>query len=181
MRVLLANRGFRYLLAGQFLSLIAPWCQRTMVLIWVFALTQSGTGVSLMGLAEALPMLLLAPVAGVFVDRWDRGRTMTLVVLVQAVVLLPLLTVQGASGVWVILPGHQRSVAVLPVGNCALPVGKRLPLSDRRGSRWPHCDPLDSIAASCRRTRDAKRQRGLSRDTTDGGGCGGVMTRRRAN
>ncbi|HEY8741454.1 MAG TPA: MFS transporter, partial [Chloroflexota bacterium] len=103
MLALFGNRGFRYLLAGQFLSLIAPWCQRTMVLIWVFALTKSGTGVSLMGLAEALPMLLLAPVAGVFVDRWDRGRTMTLVVLVQAVVLLPLLTVQGLSGVWVIL------------------------------------------------------------------------------
>jgi predicted MFS family arabinose efflux permease len=100
---LLQNRGFRYLLAGQFLSLVAPWCQRTMVLIWVYALTKSGTGVSLMGLSEALPLLLLSPVAGVFVDRWDRGRTMTLVVLLQAVLLLPLLLVQGASGFWLIL------------------------------------------------------------------------------
>lgn len=103
MLALLRNQGFRYLLAGQFLSLLAPWCQRTMVLIWVYALTKSGTGVSLMGLAEALPLLLLAPVAGVFVDRWDRGRTMTLVVLVQALLLLPLLVVQGPGGFWIIL------------------------------------------------------------------------------
>jgi hypothetical protein len=46
---LLQNRGFRYLLAGQFLSLVAPWCQRTMVLIWVYALTKSGTGVTSWG------------------------------------------------------------------------------------------------------------------------------------
>lgn len=74
-----------------------------MVLIWVYALTKSGVGVSLVGLSEALPLLLLAPVAGVFVDRWDRGRTMTVVVAVQAVLLLPLLAVRGASGFWVIL------------------------------------------------------------------------------
>jgi predicted MFS family arabinose efflux permease len=74
-----------------------------MVLIWVYALTKSGTGVSLMGLAEALPLLLLAPVAGVFVDRWDRGRTMMLVVLVQALLLLPLLLVRGPGGFWLIL------------------------------------------------------------------------------
>ena len=103
MRQLLANRGLRSLLAGQSLLLFALWCQRTMVLIWAFALTNSGTGVSLVGLSEALPMLLLAPVAGVFVDRWDRNRTMAGVVVVQAVLLLPLLTVHGADGFWTIL------------------------------------------------------------------------------
>lgn len=74
-----------------------------MVLIWVYALTKSGTGVSLVGLSEALPLLLLAPVAGVFVDRWDRSRTMAVVVVVQGLVLLPLLTVRGAGGFWTIL------------------------------------------------------------------------------
>src|SRR5579859_2746746 len=88
---LLRNRGFVFLLSGSFLSLLAPWCQRTAVLIWVYQLTHSGVGVSLVGLAEALPILVMAPVAGVFVDRWDRSRTMTGVVLVQAILLLPLL------------------------------------------------------------------------------------------
>lgn len=103
MRQLLVNRGLRCLLAGQLLLLFALWCQRTMVLIWAFALTKSGTGVSIVGLAEALPMLLLAPAAGVFVDRWDRGRTMAAVVVAQAICLLPLLAVQGAAGFWIIL------------------------------------------------------------------------------
>jgi predicted MFS family arabinose efflux permease len=73
------------------------------VLIWAFALTKSGTGVSLVGLSEALPLLLLGPVAGVFVDRWDRGRTMAVVVVAQALFLLPLLAVRGAGGFWIIL------------------------------------------------------------------------------
>lgn len=100
---LLRDRGFLYLLGGSFLSLLAPWCQRTAVLIWVYQLTGSGVGVSLVGLAEALPLLVMAPIAGVFVDRWDRSRTMTSVVLVQAALMLPLLLVRDASGIPIIL------------------------------------------------------------------------------
>lgn len=123
---LLRNRGFLALLGGFFLSLLAPWCQRTMVLIWVYALTGSGVGVSLVGLAEALPLLLLAPVAGVFVDRWHRARTMATVVVIQAVLLLPLLAVHDRGGMPIILVVtlliNAASQFFQPAAGAALPV-----------------------------------------------------------
>jgi MFS family permease len=88
---LLHNRGFVLLWSGQFLGILADWSLRTAVLIWVYKLTRSGVAVSLVGLAEALPLLALAPVAGVFVDRWSRAYTMAGAVLARVVLLLPLL------------------------------------------------------------------------------------------
>jgi MFS family permease len=88
-----AGAGFARLWTGQFLSLLADWSLRAMLLIWVYTLTRSGALVSLVGVAEALPLLLVAPFAGAFVDRWHRARTMTGVVLARAILVLPLLAV----------------------------------------------------------------------------------------
>lgn len=95
MSALLRNRGFRLLWTGQFLAILADWTLRTMLLIWVYQLTHSGVAMSFVGLAEALPLLLLAPVAGVFVDRWSRAATMAIAVVARALLLLPLLAVQS--------------------------------------------------------------------------------------
>ena len=100
---LLHNRGFVLLWSGQFLGILADWSLRTAVLIWVYKLTRSGVAVSLVGLAEALPLLALAPVAGVFVDRWSRAYTMAGAVLARVVLLLPLLAVTSRAGLPVIL------------------------------------------------------------------------------
>ncbi len=93
MRALLHHRGFVRLWIGQFLSLLADWSLRAMLLIWVYTLTHSGEMVSLVGLAEALPLLVLAPIAGAIVDRRHRAHTMAGVVLARAVLVLPLLAV----------------------------------------------------------------------------------------
>jgi MFS family permease len=123
---LLRLRAFRLLLAGFFLSALAPWAQRTAVLIWVFSLTHSGVMVSLVGLMEALPLLVLAPVAGVFVDRWSRSRTMAGAVLCQAAMLVPLLLVHDRSGIWIImlvtLLVNSASQFFMPAANAAIPV-----------------------------------------------------------
>lgn len=100
---LLRVPGFRLLLAGFFLSAVAPWAGRTAILIWAYSLTHSGVTVSLVGLMEALPFLVLAPVAGVLVDRWSRARTMACAALCQGAVMLPLLLVHDASGLWLLL------------------------------------------------------------------------------
>lgn len=95
---LLHNRGFGCLLVGHFLSALAPMTQRTAVLLWAYALTGSGAAVGLVGVAEGLAVIALAPVAGVLVNRWSRARTMVGVVLVRAALLLPLLGVRDATG-----------------------------------------------------------------------------------
>ena len=123
---LLHNRGFVLLWSGQFLGILADWSLRTMVLIWVYGLTRSDVAVSLVGLAEALPLLALAPVAGVFVDRWSRSRTMASSVLVRATLLLPLLAVSGRTGFPLILAvtfcANAASQFFMPAASAALPV-----------------------------------------------------------
>ena len=122
---LLRERGFALLWGGQFLGVLADWSLRTLLLIWVYALTRSGVAVSLVGLAEALPLLLLAPVAGVFVDRWSRAATMAGSVLARAALLLPLLIVTDRAGLPIILAVTLLANAALqfflPAASAAIP------------------------------------------------------------
>ena len=108
------------------MSGLADSSLRPLVLIWVYTLTRSATTVSLVGLAEALPLLALAPFAGVFVDRWSRARTMAGAVSVRAVVILPLLLVTTGAGVplivVVVLGANAASQFFQPAVSAALPV-----------------------------------------------------------
>jgi MFS family permease len=55
-------------------------------------------------LAASIPNIVLGSIAGVFVDRWDRKRTMVITSLLLALALLPLplLLVRTADRVWII-------------------------------------------------------------------------------
>ena len=88
----LINRNFTLLVLGQGISSMGDFVYSTTLLIWVFALGGSAAAVSGVLVAQALPMFVLGPVAGVFVDRWHRLRTMLSSDLTRAVIaLLPLL------------------------------------------------------------------------------------------
>jgi dTMP kinase len=79
-RSLLRNRSFRSLAAATFLSSMGDWIG----FLAIIALTADILGptraaafaVSGVMIARVIPSLLLGPVAGVFVDRWDRRRVM---------------------------------------------------------------------------------------------------------
>jgi MFS family permease len=49
-----------------------------------------------------VPAIVLGSVAGVFVDRWDRKRTMVVANILLSVALLPLLLVRSADQVWIV-------------------------------------------------------------------------------
>ncbi|MDQ2741503.1 MAG: MFS transporter [Chloroflexota bacterium] len=100
---LFRSRGFLLLWSGQLLVTFASWALRTVLLIWVYGLAHSGVAVSIVGLAEAAPLLLLAPIGGVLVDRWHRAFTMAGATLLSAVLLLPLLTVTTVGGLPLII------------------------------------------------------------------------------
>jgi MFS family permease len=54
-----------------------------------------------MFVAGALPRVLFGSLAGVFVDRWDRKRTMIVSDLLRAVVLLPILFASSEATLWI--------------------------------------------------------------------------------
>lgn len=100
---LLCNRSFVLLWLGQMLGVLADWALRALLLIWVFHLTGSGVAVSLVGVAAIAPMLIVGPVAGVFVDRWHRAYTMSGAMLVRGGLVMLLTLVHGRSGLIAIL------------------------------------------------------------------------------
>ena len=72
--------------------------RRARLPVAVYELTGSALATGGVLIANKLAALALGSVAGVFVDRWDRQRTMVVANLVRAPLLLLLLAVDSADG-----------------------------------------------------------------------------------
>jgi MFS family permease len=81
----LASRNFRLFFSGQSVSLVGTWITRIATSWLVYRLTGSALLLGVVGFCGQIPTLLLAPVAGVLVDRWDRHR---ILLITQALSLL---------------------------------------------------------------------------------------------
>ncbi len=101
----LKHRNFRLFFFGQGVSLIGTWMQQVAMLWLVYRLTGSPFLLGLVGFCTQVPSLLLAPLAGVFTDRWHLHRTIVVtqsLAMFQAAVLL-VLTMTGVVAVWHII------------------------------------------------------------------------------
>lgn len=96
------NRSFMALWLGQTVSFIGDYFLFLAVPIMVEKLTGSALQVGLAFISSALPMLLLGPVAGVFVDRWDRKRTMIVADALRALLVLVCMVVRSPDQVWIL-------------------------------------------------------------------------------
>jgi MFS family permease len=97
---LLINRGFALLFTGSTISFIGDYVFNTTLVLWIAAVLLKGQtwaplAVSGGLIAAALPVLLVGPLAGVFVDRWDKRRTAVTVLLIQAIAVTSLLPLAG--------------------------------------------------------------------------------------
>ncbi|HSB54328.1 MAG TPA: MFS transporter [Gemmatimonadales bacterium] len=72
----LRHRNYRLFFAGQSLSLVGTWITRIATSWLIYRLTGSALLLGVLGFCGQIPTLFLAPVAGVFVDRWDRHRVL---------------------------------------------------------------------------------------------------------
>jgi MFS family permease len=99
---LLRRRDFGLLWAGGLISETGDWFLLVGLPVWVFQVTGSSLVTATVFLVGLLPSLVIGPLAGVLVDRWDRRRTLVAVSLAQAVFLLPLLAVDGPDHLWVV-------------------------------------------------------------------------------
>jgi MFS family permease len=98
----LRQRNFGLLWWAGLISLAGDWMLRIALPIYVYQLTGSALATSTMLIAAMLPELLFGSIAGVFVDRWDRKRTMVICNLLLAIGLLPLLAVRSADQLWLL-------------------------------------------------------------------------------
>jgi MFS family permease len=101
----LSHRNYRLFFAGQGISLVGTWITRVATSWLVYRLTGSAAALGIVGFAGQIPTFLLAPFAGVWVDRWSRYR-----VLVVAQVLSML---QSFALAWLALAGTIKVTHIL--------------------------------------------------------------------
>ena len=97
---LFADRNFALLWVGQAVSLLGDIVFDTTLVLWIattVARAQSWAPFAVSGVlvAAALPTLLVGPLAGVFVDRWDRRGAMLWSDALRALLILALLPATG--------------------------------------------------------------------------------------
>lgn len=69
-------RGFMLMWIGQFVSLIGTGMTRFALTLWAWELTGSATALALVGFFSFAPSVVMSPIAGALVDRWDRKFAM---------------------------------------------------------------------------------------------------------
>jgi MFS family permease len=98
----LGHKNYRLFFSGQSISLVGTWMTRIATSWLVYRLTGSALLLGVVGFAGQIPSFILAPFAGVLVDRWNRHR---LLVATQALALLQslgmaVLALSGRIKIW---------------------------------------------------------------------------------
>ncbi len=93
----LSSRNYRLYFGGQCVSLLGNWMTTTASLWLVYQLSSNPVYVGLIGFANQIPVLLLAPFAGVWIDRANRLRVMQVTQFLSMVqsAALAILTLTG--------------------------------------------------------------------------------------
>jgi MFS family permease len=101
----LAHRNYRLFFAGQSISLLGTWLTRFATVWMVYRLTKSPVMLGLVGFFGQAPAAVLAPVAGVLVDRWNRRRTVILTQVASMLqsAALAFFALTGTMTVWHLL------------------------------------------------------------------------------
>jgi MFS family permease len=93
----LRHRNYRLFFTGQSISLVGTWMTRVATLWLVYKLTNSPLLLGVVGFAGQIPIFVVAPIAGVWVDRLDRRRVLVatqLLAMIQSLALA-ILTLSG--------------------------------------------------------------------------------------
>lgn len=94
------NRNFTLLWIGRTISITGDFFFSTTMILWLatgIGRGQAWTPLAISGVALAgiIPTLVVGPIAGVFVDRWDKRRTMLLMDALRAILIALLLLTTG--------------------------------------------------------------------------------------
>ena len=98
----LRHRNYRLYFAGQGTSVVGTWITRVATSWLVYRLTGSAAMLGLVGFAGQIPIFLLSPFAGVWVDRLDRYRVLltTQTAAMAQSFILAALALTGTIQVW---------------------------------------------------------------------------------
>jgi MFS family permease len=93
----LRNRDFALYWAAGVINALGDYVLIAALPFYVYRASGSVLLTSVMFMGQMVPPVVFGSVAGVYVDRWDRRRTLVIADLALALVLLPLLAIRGTS------------------------------------------------------------------------------------
>lgn len=96
------NRNFRYLWGGQVVSLLGDWFNLIASAILIAELTGSGLAVGFLFTIRMLAPFVIAPIAGICADRYNRKHLLIITDFARAVIVFGFLFVQNESHVWLL-------------------------------------------------------------------------------
>ncbi|MFU8872823.1 MFS transporter [Micromonospora sp. SL4-19] len=100
--IVLKNRRFGLLWGSQLLSNLGNWLMIVAVPVHVYAMTGSTMSSGFAFVAQTLPAIAFAPLAGVLADRWDRRLIMISADALRMVIVLALILVNDPSMLWLL-------------------------------------------------------------------------------
>src|SRR6185503_14422133 len=101
----LRSRNYRLFFAGQSVSLIGTWMTRLATSWLVYQLTDSAFLLGLTSFVGQIPAFFVAPIAGVWLDRWNRHRVLVITQVLAMIQSLALATLAltGWINLWWII------------------------------------------------------------------------------
>lgn len=96
------HKNYRLFWGGQVVSLLGTWMQRIAMAWLVYRLTNSPLMLGMVEFVTQMPAFLVAPMAGVYLDRWDRRRTLiiTQILFMLQALTLAYLVLSGNVRIW---------------------------------------------------------------------------------
>ncbi|MFY1593109.1 MFS transporter [Micromonospora sp. WMMD737] len=100
--IFVRNRRFGLLWTSTLLSNLGNWLMIVAVPVYVYTMTGSTLSSGFAFVAQTLPAIVFAPLAGVVADRWDRRAVMVGADLLRMVIVLALLVVDDPGMLWLL-------------------------------------------------------------------------------
>ena len=95
-------KRFMLVWSGQFVSILGSIMSGFALALWAWMITGQATALALVGFFSFAPTILLSPIAGALVDRWDRKKTMILSDLGAGIATIAVLALflTGSLQIW---------------------------------------------------------------------------------
>ena len=100
--LILQNANFRWLWGGQVVSLLGDWFNLIASAILIAELTDSGLALGILFTIRMLAPFLVAPIAGIFADHYNRKHLLIITDLARAVIVIGFLFVRDAGDIWLL-------------------------------------------------------------------------------
>src|SRR5438552_887983 len=99
---IIQDRRYFPLWLGQLVSSLGDTLNYIALVVYVYQLTGSGFDLSKLSLFQIIPILLIAPVAGVIIDRYPRKSVLIAADLVRALLIVFLVFTRDVNAIYAI-------------------------------------------------------------------------------